>query len=107
MGPIRMKVGDTIASDAVYKDANDDPVDLTAAGITVTSSVLSPDGRTRHELTVTLANQSTDPGKYTVTGDTSEWTPGKGWRWDVRYTDASGSSWSTETQIIDLSERVS
>lgn len=105
---ITMKVGDTLQSVSTYRDANGTPVDLTAAGIEVASSVLSPDGATRHELIVELADQATDPGKYTIKGDSSDWPPGKGWRWDVRYTLTSTEfSWSTDTQLIDLKERIS
>lgn len=102
---IKMKVGDTIKATGLHKDINGDPVDLLAAGITITSGVLSPDGLTRHELTVTIdPDQVTNKGKFSILGQSADWSPGKGYRWDTRYTDSSDYSWSDDTQLIDLGE---
>jgi hypothetical protein len=105
---IKRKVGDTLQCTGTYKDENGNPVNLTNAGIGVESSLLSPDGEKRVALTVVVnPDQVTNPGKYTVTGDLTDLEPGKGWRWDIRYTDATDFSFSSDTILIDLSERIS
>lgn len=106
MSKVSLKVGDSISVVGTYKDNAGTPVDLDAAGITVTSSVLSPDGKTRHPLEVVPYDQSTDPGKFTIHGSTADWEPHKGWLWDIRYTTAD-DSWSSDSVTIDLAARVS
>lgn len=107
MQTIRMKVGDSLDCVGTYKDGAGTPVNLTVAGLTVTSAVLSSEGDERFELTVTPdPDQVANPGRFTILGDSSSWTPGKGLRWDVRYTDAAGRSVSTDTVIIDLSQAI-
>jgi len=64
---IRLKVGDTLNCIATYKDADGNPVNLTTAAITVTSKLMSPDGETHVDLTVTPdPDQSANPGQFTV-----------------------------------------
>jgi hypothetical protein len=104
---IKLKVGDTLDCTATYKDDAGNPVNLTLAGITVTSKLLSPDGETHVELTVVPnADQVANPGQFTVAGPTDTLEPGKGWRWDIRYTSATGDSFSSDTVLIDLGERI-
>lgn len=102
MADVKLRVGDDLIVDGLYKDENGDPVDLTVAGITITSAVLAQDESTRYELTVTPADQTTNPGEYTITGDTSEWTPGRALKWNVRYTNTADESWSTDCFTIEL-----
>lgn len=102
---IKLKIGDTFRTNATYKDANNTPVNLTTAGITPTSAALHESDSERYDLTVALLDQSTSPGQFTVSGDTSTWKPGR-LRWDIRYTDSTGYSFTTETELIELTERI-
>lgn len=102
---ITLKVSDTLIADCVYKDANGNPVNLTAAGITIKSAVSFADGQGREELEVTLADQATKPGQYRIRGDSSNWPAGQKLRWDVRYF-RGGDSFSTRTVNIQMLEKI-
>lgn len=103
---VRLKVGDTLAVLGTYKDSAGNPVNLDTAGITVTSAVLAADGEQSYPLTVAKLDQTATPGQFQITGNTSTWTPGKCLRWDVRYTNAAGVSFASETALIDLAEQI-
>lgn len=106
MPEVRLKVGDTLIADCIYRDANGDPVDLTTAGIAIASKVRSADGLSTYDLTITLKDQAATLGGFRIRGDTTGWAPGR-LAWDIRYTTAAGDSISSETVCIDLQAAVS
>lgn len=101
-----LKIGDTIDCTGTHRDSDGNPIDLTAAGITVNSSVRQDDG-TVHSLAVEILDQAAHPGEFRITGETGQWSPGKCNLWDIRYTNADGHSYSTDTIQIRLAEKIS
>ena len=101
--------GDTFRADAVYRDTDGIPVDLDAAGITVTAVARDPDATTTVELDVVQApDQAATPGEFSVTGDTAAWVTTAdsrlaGWRVRFSYTSAEGR-FSSDVLIVDLVE---
>jgi hypothetical protein len=80
------------------------PVNLT--GYTVTSQIRTRAGDELVDTaTVTLADQTTDPGKFTVEvakARTALWVPGQDLEWDVEFTPPNGKSWSSGTVTITV-----
>lgn len=101
MPQVTHKIGDTFFAECTYFDDDGAPANLTEAGVTVRSSVLSQDGVTRYELTVEVLDQDTYPGRYDISADTAEWSPRWG-QWDIQYVDNDGFVISTETVRINL-----
>lgn len=76
--------GDTFLANGTYTDANDVPVDLNAAGITVESYI-----RDRNNLKIDLdVVISGTPGQYVVSGPTDTWPLGRV-TWHIRYVQGS------------------
>lgn len=66
--------GDTFVLNGVYKDASGSPVNLSNAGITISCTVMTPNGLEEMATTVTPdANQVANTGKFKVTADTTNW----------------------------------
>lgn len=87
---VSINLGDTIKASCVYRDSNGDPVNLTAAGITVTSAIRNPDGTKEFDLEVTpAADQVANAGQFLIRGQSAEFasrqTAGT-WTWLIRYT---------------------
>src|SRR5688500_16810620 len=72
--------GNTFLADGVYLDANDDPVDLNAGGVTVESYILDRNA-TKIPLDVAISGGI---GEYQITADTETWPLGRV-TWVVRY----------------------
>lgn len=102
---ITLKVGDTLIADCIYRDANGNPVNLDAAGITIKSAVSFADGIGKADLEVALADQAATPGHYRIRGDTRQWPAGQHVRWDVRYFRGQ-DSFSTRTVHIQMLEKI-
>ena len=101
MSSIKITEGDTFLADAVYRDANDDPVNLTTAGITIKGWVLTPSGESTVNLTVTIKDQAVTPGGYQVRSDSGTWGgPGK-YRVRFTYTSVTGT-FSSEPIVVEL-----
>ena len=94
------KVGTTFYAECALTDDSGNPVDMAGAGITPSSSLLSPDGARRVPLSVDMLDQATDPGRYTVRTETDDFAPGY-WTWDVRYLDANGD-FTTLTETVRI-----
>ncbi len=73
MSAIKITHGDTFLADSVYKDASDNPVDLTTAGITIEATALSRDGTDEVVLDVTIKDQTATRGGFQIKSDTSNW----------------------------------
>lgn len=102
-----LKVGDTLLARCVHRDDNGTPINLTAAGITITSAVRKSVGFQTYPVTVTPdPDQIANPGVYICSADTSNWLPDNLMNWDVRYNQGS-NSFSTRTIIFALQERIS
>lgn len=104
MTDLTLKRGDTLLADCTYRDAIGDPVNLDTAGITVKSAVRSPDGRAFFDLEYAPKNQVTNPGEFTLRGDSSNWINGE-WAWDIRYIRGE-DSFSSRTIRVKLLESV-
>lgn len=92
---ITLNAGDTFRADCVYKDSTGAAVNLDTAGITVAAEVRSPDGETTLDCDVTLANQSTSAGQFTVRSDTADWVWGSAGSVVIRYTASDGEKFSS------------
>jgi hypothetical protein len=97
--PIRVKRGTTLSLACQHR-LSGTAVDLT--GYTVSSQAKR--GGTSNAFTVTLADQTTDPGEFTLSADTTTWTAGD-WRVDVRFVDGSERYYS-ETFDVAIVEPV-
>lgn len=73
--------GDSFFATGTYVDANDNPVDLVAGGVTVESWIRSKDG-SKFDLNVTYS--TTEIGKYVIEGATDDWPMGRN-TWHIRY----------------------
>lgn len=100
----KLRVGDTFLVNGVYKDDAGDPVNLDTAGITIAAAATSEDGLTEYELAVEILDQDVTLGGFTVTGDTTDWTPGKCLHWNVRFTGSDDTSWSTPIYTLELTD---
>jgi len=105
MATYKSKVGDTFYAECTYQDADGEPVSLVSLGLTVASSLLSPDGRTRLELEIEVLDQTTYPGRFNVRGDTEDWMIGVS-SWDIQYTSEDDFITSTDTVKICFAENV-
>ena len=72
--------GNTFLANGLYTDANDDPVDLNAGGISVESYILDRNAN-KIPLNVQISGGI---GEYIITSDTDNWPLGKV-TWVVRY----------------------
>jgi hypothetical protein len=73
MSVIKITHGDTFLADCIYKDASNNPANLTTAGITIEATALSPDGTDEIDIEVTIKNQTTTPGGFQLKSDTAAW----------------------------------
>lgn len=103
---IELNLGDTLSCNCTYFDANDAPVNLTTAGITIEAFARNPDGTQEIELDVTLGNQTANPGTFSIYGDTDSWTDQVDtWTLLVRYTGGTAEQpikYSTERIRVKL-----
>ena len=96
---LKLKRGSTFARKCVYSSGNA-PVNLT--GSTVRASVRNKSAALIEELTVTLANQGTSPGQFTLgaaPAETATW-PADVLSCDFRIEDALGVVTHSETFFI-------
>lgn len=97
------KRGDTLEI-ACTETAAGVPVDLT--GYTVAAQVRTRAGDELVDTaTVTLADQGTSPGEFTVTvaaARTALWEPGRELDLDIQYTAPGGTVWSSGTISITV-----
>lgn len=103
---LKHKRGATLSYGGAITDDAGDAVDLT--GYTVTSEVRSADRELVSTADITLADQGTSPGVFTVevsAADTADWTAGARLLFDVRVQSASARVDYTETIAIDVVER--
>ena len=98
------KVGATFYATCTYRDPLRVPVDLNAAQIAVSSSLVSPNGD-RIDLSVTLLDQVQSPGGFTVRTPTDGFVVGT-WVWDIRYVDVNGFVTFTDTISISFQSPV-
>jgi hypothetical protein len=89
--------GDTFIVDGTYTDAADNPIDITAGGITVESYI-----RDRNNLKIDL-NVEILPeiGQYRIESPTDTWPLGR-ILWFVRYIDANNVKKSAEPVVINV-----
>lgn len=90
------------------EEADGTPVDLT--GYTLRAQLRRrSDGELAAEMTVTLADQTTDPGAFTLSvpkATTVLWTPGAVLEFDVEYTTPGGFTWSSGTGAFQVEKDV-
>lgn len=106
MRSIQHKRGATLSYACALTDDAGDPVDLT--GYTVTAEVRSSARELVSTADVTLADQGTDPGVFTIeadAADTADWEAGALLRFDVRIESASRVDY-TETVEIRVVDRM-
>jgi hypothetical protein len=100
---IQHKRGDTLEIECT-ESADGTPVNLT--GYTVEAQVRTRGGdELVDDATVTLADQGTSPGVYTVSvaaARTALWEPGRPLDLDVQYTAPGGTVWSSGTISITV-----
>lgn len=78
-------------------------VDLT--GYTVRAQVRTAKGELIADMTVTLGDQTTAPGTFTLAvprATTTTWEPGRTLEFDVEYTPPTGGAWSSPTVGIEV-----
>ncbi len=100
-----IKPGDTFMADGVFRDLDGNAVAIPNDMITTSAVRRTISGET-HALTVTPdPDQVANPGVYVVSGPTTDWLPGQ-YLWDVRFTEAGGTSSSTDTVKIIVGEKI-
>jgi hypothetical protein len=92
---IRHKRGDTFVAIGTYRDDEGNLVDLSTAGISITSAVKANNGAV-FPLTVTFLAEL---GKFQVKGQTSTWPLGKV-KWDIQYTQGDIVTSSETVEIL-------
>jgi hypothetical protein len=103
---IRHKRGATLSYAGLVADSSDVPIDLT--GYTVTCELRDASLTLASAATVTMLDQVTDPGRFTITvpaASTETWTAGRALRMDVRIESPSRVDY-TDTWLIDVVERI-
>lgn len=98
---IRIKRGSTLRLRCTHTLGT--AVDLT--GYTVTSTAETVDGETSHALTVALADQSADPGVFTLTASTAAWDLGDHVI-DVRFETPADDVYYSETFRLEIVEAI-
>lgn len=95
----QLKLGETLEVHASLTQ-NGVAVDITSW--VIKSQVRNPaDGTLIADLTVTLKDQSTDRGGYTITGDTTTWPLGT-FYWDIAYNHAGSVSYTDTISLTIL-----
>jgi len=93
-----IKRGDTLKMSGVYKIAG---VASSLAGFTVACQVRDLNNKLVQTLAVTLGNQGTDPGSFTLSAGEIDWRPST-YFCDVEFTDATNFVRSTQTFVIPV-----
>lgn len=101
--PIKLTFGDTLLLEGTYRDNAGTPVNLTTAGITVEAKIHSPNGLKSYAIPVTIKDQTTDPGEFTINKLTSEFASEPGGVWKLRLTYVSSQGrFSADPVCIEL-----
>jgi hypothetical protein len=86
MSSIKQKQGDTFEVICTYKDSMGQALNLSTSNITIRSQVRSKTGTLVADLVYAMLDQSTYPGKYSLSvASTAEWPIGI-LLWDIEYT---------------------
>lgn len=101
MNVIRIKRGSTLRLRCTHTIGT--AVDLTA--YTVTASAETVNGQTSYTLTVTLANQTSNRGVFTLMADTTAWSLGN-YVADVRFETPGGDVYYSETFRLEIVEAI-
>lgn len=80
-----IKIGDTFSAVVTYRDATGVPINLTTAAVVPSSQVRDGNNTLVATLTVAILNQTTNPGQYTLTADTTLWPPNTQLVSDIKY----------------------
>lgn len=84
--------GDTLIVNGVYEDVSGTPVNLTSAGIAISSNYMTPNGQGGGDITATPnPDQVANPGQFTLTSDTSTWAGFGEFSIKVSYTSTRGT----------------
>lgn len=102
---LRIKQGDSISWSCAWRDSDGAAVDLT--GYTLESEMrLALDRSLLASLTVTMADQTASPGVFEITLADSTSLPIGVHLVDIRVTDPSARSFSTETWQVTIEKSV-
>lgn len=101
-----LKVGATLSFSGIARDSSGVAIDLT--GYTLTSQARDTGGTLAGTATITVSDQGTDPGEFTLTvpaTTTDDWTAGTTVLFDLRLASGGGIVDYTETIAIRVLPR--